>query len=120
MENRRKQSAHFFWEPSICSSYSSLQMYGIIIYIILVLAHCERKLAAQARKSMLQIYTFQKPFGKFPHIEYFKIFDPMITPIPTYRADIWGYDYSDVIEQIHFKLCRTFKASAFQAITQWH
>ena len=32
----------------------------------------------------------------------------MIIPILTYGAEIWGYDYSDVIEQIHFKFCKDF------------
>ena len=46
----------------------------------------KRKLALQARKSIFRIYQFQRPFGKFPYKEYFKIFDSMVMSILTYGA----------------------------------
>lgn len=66
------------------------------------------KLAAQARKSLYQIKRFEKPFGKFCHKEYFKIFDSMVIPILTYGSEIWGYDTKKCVEQIQTKFCKNF------------
>ena len=68
----------------------------------------KRKLASQASKTIFRIYQFQRPFGKFPYKEYFKIFDSMVMPILTYGAEIWGFEISDSIEQIRYKFCKDF------------
>jgi len=39
------------------------------------------KLAAQARKSIFAIRSFQRTFGYFSHNEYFILFDSMVKPI---------------------------------------
>jgi hypothetical protein len=47
------------------------------------------KLAAQARKSIYAIKSYQRNFGKFFHSDYFKLFDSMVKPILTYGAEIY-------------------------------
>ena len=37
-----------------------------------------------------------------------KLFDTMIKPIPWYSAEVWGYQYSDIIEKVHDQFCRKF------------
>ena len=37
------------------------------------------------------------------YTEYFKLFDTMITPVLIYGSDIWGTDYTDIIEYVHLQ-----------------
>jgi hypothetical protein len=60
----------------------------------------------QALKSVNCIFSRQKYFGYFTINEAFKLFDSMVSPILTYAADIWGYQYSQQIEQIHVYFCK--------------
>ena len=46
--------------------------------------------AAQERKPIFAIRSFQRTFGYFSHNEYFKLFDSMVKPILTYGAEIYG------------------------------
>ena len=51
-------------------------------------------------------------FGvKFPYNEYFKIFDSVVTSILTYESEVWGFEKSDSIEQIHSKYAKIFLGS---------
>ena len=34
------------------------------------------------------------------------LFDKMITPILLYGSEIWGYEYSHVIEQVQLEYCK--------------
>ena len=56
----------------------------------------------------MAIRNFQGTFGSFPLQEYFKLFDAMVKPILTYGAEIWGYEFSDIIEQVQTQFCKDF------------
>lgn len=46
--------------------------------------------------------------GYFEISEYFKLFDTFIKPILCYAAEIWGNQYSEIIETVHDKYGRKF------------
>ena len=63
---------------------------GLLFTPKLSWSKAKAKLAAQARKSIFAIRSFQRTFGYFSHNEYFKLFDSMVKPILTYGAEIYG------------------------------
>lgn len=62
--------------------------------------------ALQASKAVINILKYQKYFGYFYATEAFKLFDAIVTPILVYSSNVWGYQYSDVIEQVHYSFCK--------------
>ena len=66
------------------------------------------KLAAQARKSVGAIKSFQSTYGYFQLEEYFKLFDSMVKPILLYASEIWGSQFADVIENVQVQYCKSF------------
>ena len=66
------------------------------------------KLASQARKSIYALKNYQKSFGYFLYTDTFKLFDSMVTPILSFGSEIWGYEYSNVIEQVQTQFCREY------------
>ena len=81
---------------------------GLLFTPKLSWSKAKAKLAAQARKSIFAIRSFQRTFGYFSHNEYFKLFDSMVKPILTYGAEIYGTEYSDTLEQVHIQYCKDF------------
>lgn len=63
-------------------------------------------LAKQATKALACIYTCQKHFGYFTPQQAFKLFDAMILPILCYSAEVWGFQYAENIERVHFRYCK--------------
>ena len=81
---------------------------GLLFTPKLAWTSAKYKLVAQARKAIYSIKSYQHAFGFFPCNEYFKIFDAVIVPILTFGAEIWGTEYTSIIENLHFKYCREF------------
>ena len=90
---------------NITSIYKYL---GILFTPKLSWTATKHKLASQATKAIYAIKNYEMPFGHFVHKESFKLFDSMVSPILTFGAEIWGYEYSTVIEQVHTKFCKQF------------
>ena len=44
----------------------------------------------------------------FQQDEIFRHFDFMVKPILCYGSEVWGTEYSDVIESVHFNFCKNF------------
>ena len=44
----------------------------------------------------------------FQQDEIFRLFDSMVKPILCYGSEVWGTEYSDVIESVHFNFCKNF------------
>ena len=44
--------------------------------------------------------------GDIPPTIAFELFDKMVLPILTYGSEIWGYQYYDTIESVHFSYCK--------------
>ena len=51
---------------------------------------------------------YQRKFDYFQQDEMFLLFDSMVKPTLCYGSEVWGTDYSDVIESVHFNFCKYF------------
>ena len=64
----------------------------------LVWSKTKDMLSKQALKAISNIIRYQRNFGRFESKDMFKIFDTVVRPILCYGSEIWGFKYSDVIE----------------------
>lgn len=81
---------------------------GLLFTPKLSWSKAKRKLAGQAKKAIFCIRNYQRTFGYFKHDEIFRLFDSMVKPILCYASEVWGVEYSSVIESVHFEFCRYF------------
>ena len=81
---------------------------GLLLTPKLSWYRAQRKLAAQALKSINCIKHYQKYFGYFNYNEHFKLFDSVVKPILPHGAEIWGYHYSKIVERVQIQYCHTF------------
>ena len=58
-------------------------------------------------KESYLLYTKRK-FGYFKHEEIFRLFDSMMKPILCFGSEVLGYEYSSVIESVHYEFCKYF------------
>ena len=87
---------------------SEYKYMGLIFTPKLSWSKAKRKLAAQAKKAIFCIKNYQTKFGYFKHDEIFRLFDSMVKPILCYGSEVWGTEYSSIIESVHFEFCRYF------------
>ena len=87
---------------------SEYKYMGLIFTPKLPWSKAKRKLAAQARKAVFCIRNYQRKFGYFKHEEYFRLFDSMVSPILCFGSEVWGYEYSSLIESVHNDFCKNF------------
>ena len=66
----------------------------------------KRTLAAQANKALGMLSMYNYKCNGLPHEMYLNIFDKMILPILLYGSEIWGFKYSDKIEQVKHIFCK--------------
>ena len=70
-------------------------------------SQAKRSLAAHARTAIFHIKQVQyKLCGFLTFLTAINLFDKMITPILLCGFEIWVYEYSHVIEQVHKKIGR--------------
>ena len=103
---RNYESWHFNGIP--VRTTSQYKYLGLIFTPKLSWSKAKRKLAAQARKAIFCIKNYQRKFGYFLHADMFRLFDSMVKPILCYGSEVWGTEYSDVIESVHYTFCRYF------------
>ena len=46
--------------------------------------------------------------GFFVYTEMFKLFDSMIKPVLCYGSEVWGFEVSESIVNVHTNYCKTF------------
>ena len=81
---------------------------GLLVTPKLIWTKANDMLATQSNKSIISIYKLQKHVGYFDQPEIFKLFDTMVTPILTYGAELWGFQYSPQIENVHSQFCTRY------------
>ena len=82
---------------------SEYKYMGLIFTPKLSWSKAKRKLAAQARKATFCLRNYQRKFGYFKHEEIFRLFDSMVKPILCFDSKVWEYEYSSVIESVHYE-----------------
>ena len=87
---------------------SEYKYMGLIFTPKLSWSKAKRKLAAQARKASFSIRNYQRKFGYFKHEEIFRLFDAIVKPILCFGSEVWGYEYSSIIESVHNEFCKYF------------
>ena len=81
---------------------------GLLFTPMLSWTSAKIKLAAQAQKAIFSIQNYQRTFGYLQHSETFKLFDAIVKPVLCYASEIWGYEYSDIIESVQAGFCKRF------------
>ena len=64
-----------------------------------------KQLANQAQKSLFSIYKSIRN-QNIPIDIQLKLFDAMVEPILLYGSEIWGYENTKIVEQIHLNFCK--------------
>ena len=98
----------WYFEGKKIEVVSSYKYMGLMVTPRLIWTTAKTKLANQANKAIISMSKMQRFVGYFDYAEYFKLFDSMIKPILSYAAEIWGYEKSYIIEQVHNQYCRKF------------
>jgi hypothetical protein len=68
--------------------------------------HWEITLSSLRNKNTVSIFRSVMMHSKDNLKDAFKLFDTIVRPILCYGAEIWGYQYSGIIEKVHTDLCR--------------
>ena len=79
---------------------------GLLFSSSLKWTKARQTLATQAQRGMVILNKMLNKCGHVPASVAFTMFDKMIVPILTYAAEIWGFEYSKEIEQVHHKFCK--------------
>ena len=80
---------HWVFKINPVNVTSVYKYMGLLFTSKLSWRKAKEKLAAQARKSIFAIISYQRNFGYFSYTEYFKLFDSMVKPILR-LWDIWN------------------------------
>ena len=115
-----KVNETWFFNGQRLKTVSAYKYMGFFVTPKLIWTSAKEGLAVQARKAILTMSKLQHAVGYFDFVEYFKLFDSMVKPIFIYGSEIWGYEMSDIIENVQIVLCKKylklptcmFKASA--------
>ena len=96
------------WMKMLLMSHLYTSIWELYPHLKLSWTPAKEKLSAQARKAIYSINNYRREFGYFSQTEYFKFFYAMVKPILTYRAEILGFEYAQVIEQVQIQFCKQF------------
>ena len=62
--------------------------------------------ANQGKKASFQLKTVIRKLGGISFSDAFKLFDSVVLPILYYGSEIWGFVYSQQIEQVQLQFCK--------------
>ena len=63
------------------------------------------KLMDQARKALYCLYRKLRSIS-IPIDLQLKLFDTLILPILTYDCEVWGYENTNLLKQLHLQYCK--------------
>ena len=78
---------------------------GLLISSRLSWSPAKTNLASKGVKALFPIQTVIRKLGGLALNDAFKLFDSVVVPAICYGSDIWGFEYSDAIEQVQLKYC---------------
>ena len=79
---------------------------GLIFSSRLSWSPTKKNQASQGRKALFQLKTVLRKLGGMSLSDSFKRFDTYVTPILLYGSEIWGYEHSAQIQQVHHQFCK--------------
>lgn len=103
----RKNEVWYFRGRRI-ETVSAYKYMGLTITPKLIWSHAKKVLATKARKSIISLYKLQFNIGYFDYSELFKLFDTMVKPVLLYGSEIWGFEISETIENVHDQFCKRY------------
>ena len=103
-----RQNEKWFYGDTQLEVVSFYKYLGLFFTPKLVWSLTTELLSKQALKATACIFSYQWNFGHFSPNDIFKLFDSMVTPILTYGAEIWGYEYRKTIESVQAKFCKRY------------
>ena len=98
----------WYFSGNPIESVSAYKYMGLFITPKLIWSYAKRSLASQARRSIISMIKLQSSVGYFNYTEIFKLFDTMIKPVLIYGSEIWGFEISDIIENVQDNFCKRF------------
>ena len=81
---------------------------GLLVSPKFIWTCAKEGLATHAKRSIISMLKMQCQIGYYEISEYFKLFDTIIKPILCYAAEIWGNQYSEIIETVRDQYCRKY------------
>ena len=81
---------------------------GLQITPKLIWTYAKECLSIQAKKSIVKLNKLQSTVGYFDYTERFKLFDTVIKPVLCYGSEVWRFETSERIENVHIKVCTKF------------
>ena len=85
---------------------TNFQYLGIIFSCKDSFNDAKAHLVQQARKAMFIVLRKARKLN-LPIDMQLKIFDTMVVPILLYGAEVWGFEYWNIIENFHMQFCKT-------------
>lgn len=101
-----KSTEKWFYNGEVVECVNHYKYLGLFFTSKLSWSLAKKTLASQAGKALNSLYLCNAKCGGIPSKIYFDMFDKMILPILLYGADIWGFKYSEKIEQVQVKFCK--------------
>ncbi|MEW8544944.1 MAG: reverse transcriptase family protein [Candidatus Thiodiazotropha sp.] len=98
----------WFFKGEEIQAVSSYKYMGLSVTPKLIWTRAKDTLAIQARKSIVSLLKLQNSIGYFEFVDLFKLFDTMVKPVLCYAAEIWGFEYSDIIENVQDRFCKKY------------
>jgi len=102
--NKPKQFSFKFGNESI-EIISKYKYLGVVFASTGSYIHAKKHLIEQANKALFYIYARVQNLD-IPFDLLLELFDNTVTPILCYRSEIWGYENSTSIEQVHLAFLR--------------
>ena len=63
-------------------------------------------LAGQAQKAIFKLNSYLYNFTSISPKHKLDLFDKLITPIPNYSCEVWGFIQANAIESVHLQFCK--------------
>ena len=90
-------------EINIVNTFSYL---GVIFSTNGSFSDCQKTLSGQAQKAIFKLNRYLYTFTNITPKHRLKLFDKLISPILTYRSEVWGFCQASQVERTHMLFCK--------------
>ena len=75
---------------------------------------CEQ--AIKGKRILVPILSKLYKYGQMSNEVFFRIFDSKISPVLMYGTEIWGTDYQQAVERVHYYACKRYMCVRLNSI----